>query len=143
MATPSPIDPFPRQPGEAGSRLILSVTAASDPERLIRCLKPMVERSRRGGASMAGSAPRSLAPRNPAGPPAFDSPSPERFPWQPLPTARPPAVVADIDTLSRTIEKVRQHLGCPHCCSGFDIGFQRELEAFARTPDHSVPSANP
>jgi hypothetical protein len=126
MATPSPIDPFPRQPGEAGSRLILSVTAASDPERLIRCLKPMVEHSRR-----------------PAGPPAFDSPSPERFPWQPLPTARPPAVVADIDTLSRTIEKVRQHLGCPHCCSGFDIGFQRELEAFARTPDHSIPSANP
>lgn len=154
MPTPPPMDPFPRQQGETATRLILSASAASSPEHLRRSLRRLFERfgdmrlvpglrplERQRPADFAleqgGAFPAPPSPLAPSGP------APERLPWSPLNLSKPPAVVADIDTLGRTIERVRNRLGCPHCCSGFDESFQRELELFAQTSDREPGGSNP
>ncbi|MEB3156259.1 MAG: hypothetical protein VKO26_02335 [Cyanobacteriota bacterium] len=149
----SPQDPFPRQQGGVATRLILSASAANDPERL----KRVIERWRRGAGVMAGRGPHSLEPSNLTAPerergghhpspPAPLSPaslSAERLPWTPLQVTRLTAVVADIHHLGRAIERVRRRLGCPHCCSGFDLDFQRELEMLALTTEREPGGSTP
>ncbi len=134
MPTTPPMDSFPRQQGDAATRLILSASAASSPERLSKSLQRMFDRA---GSVTSGLAPRPLDPLSPSGS------EPEHLPWSPLNLSRPPAAAADIDTLGRTIERVRNRLGCPHCCSGFDRTFQRELEAFARTTNREPGDSTP
>ena len=60
---------------------------------------------------------------------------PIALPQDPIPfkvvrVTAPAAVFDNIDQLGSTIEKVLGRLGCPNCCSGFDILFQRELDGF-------------
>jgi hypothetical protein len=52
------------------------------------------------------------------------------IPWNPINVSVPGAVFDNIETLGSTIEKVLGRLGCPACCSGFDIFFQREMDGF-------------
>jgi hypothetical protein len=123
MPTTPPEDSSPRQQAGAVTRLMLSASAASDPARF----KRIIERWRDGAVGMSSLAPRSPGHPNPA---ASERERGGTLPWTPLHLFRPPAAVADIDHLGRAIERVRQRLGCPHCCSGFDIHFQRELDTF-------------
>lgn len=44
------------------------------------------------------------------------------------------AVLDNIESLGMAIEKVVGRLGCPRCCSGFDIAFKRELDGFTVNP---------
>lgn len=60
---------------------------------------------------------------------------PLALPQDPIPVktvrvSAPAAVFDNIEQLGSTIEKVLGRLGCPACCSGFDILFQRELDGF-------------
>ena len=52
-------------------------------------------------------------------------------PWRPVTVAIPDKVSSDIDALTRTAAAVLNKLGCPQCCSGFDILFRRELDLLA------------
>jgi hypothetical protein len=133
MLTPSPTDPSPRQSGGAEARLILSAATASDPARLSQSLKRMVELSRAAEGVLSRPDPSTTT----VSAPANREPNPQPGPQEAL--FKPPAVVADIDALSATIQKVGRRLGCPHCCSGFDIDFQREIEASARTSQPTIP----
>lgn len=51
-------------------------------------------------------------------------------PWKAVRVAAPATVFDNIEHLGSVIEKVLGRLGCPACCSGFDILFQRELDGF-------------
>lgn len=52
------------------------------------------------------------------------------IPWKSVRVSAPSQVLDNIDALSSTLEKVLGKLGCPACCSGYDILFQRELDGF-------------
>jgi hypothetical protein len=43
----------------------------------------------------------------------------------------PRAVVGDIGSLQKAVAVTVGKLGCPACCSGFDIAFRRELDLIA------------
>ena len=53
------------------------------------------------------------------------------IPWKPVNVSVSAAVFNNIDSLNTAVEKVLGRLGCPACCSGFDIIFQREADGFA------------
>ena len=53
------------------------------------------------------------------------------IPWKAVRVSMPGAAFDDINSLGTAIERVLGRLGCPSCCSGFDILFQRELDGFA------------
>ncbi len=40
----------------------------------------------------------------------------------------PASVASNIDSLKQSLESVNKKLGCPECCSGFDIQFQMERD---------------
>jgi hypothetical protein len=136
MPTTPPEDSAPRQQAGAVTRLMLSASAASDPARF----KRIIERWRDGTGVMSSLAPRSPGHPNPT---ASERERGSTLPWTPLHLFRPPAAVADIDHLGRVIERVRQRLGCPHCCSGFDIDFQRELDAFPPSSEREPGRSDP
>jgi len=50
---------------------------------------------------------------------------------QPVTVSIPDSVSRDINALTRATAVVLGKLGCPQCCSGFDILFRRELDMFA------------
>lgn len=52
------------------------------------------------------------------------------IPWKAVRVTAAGSVLDSIDGLSSALEKVLGRLGCPSCCSGFDILFQRELDGF-------------
>lgn len=52
-------------------------------------------------------------------------------PWHTVRVSVPPQVMENIGDLSRVTGLVLGKLGCPSCCSGFDIAFQRESDHFA------------
>ncbi|HMG32654.1 MAG TPA: hypothetical protein VKM94_01855 [Blastocatellia bacterium] len=43
----------------------------------------------------------------------------------------PDKVSGNIDSLTKSVENVLGKLGCPQCCSGFDILFRREINTIA------------
>lgn len=52
------------------------------------------------------------------------------IPWKAVRVSLPGGAFDNIETLGSAIERVLGRLGCPSCCSGFDILFQRELDGF-------------
>jgi hypothetical protein len=52
------------------------------------------------------------------------------IPWKAVRVTAAGSVLDNIDALSGALEKVLGRLGCPACCSGFDILFQREMDGF-------------
>jgi len=91
MSMLSPQDPFPRQQSGVATRLILSASAANDPERLKRA----IERWRGGAGVMAGRSPHSLGPSNMTAPErerGGHHPSPIRSPLAGHPLGRTPAL---------------------------------------------------
>ena len=53
---------------------------------------------------------------------------PSEMPLRTVNVAMPNEAFNDIKQLNTAIERVVGKLGCPSCCSGFDILFQRELD---------------
>ena len=127
-------------------RLTLSAGVANDLKALKRGLKDLAERlghsacatgcnefhlnlERDFAARISGSAvslnPQPLPPLSAVGLPQ------DPIPWKAVRVTAPAAVFDDIDRLGSSIEKVLGRLGCPNCCSGFDILFQREMDGFA------------
>jgi hypothetical protein len=56
---------------------------------------------------------------------------PHPDPWRPVTVAIPDMVNRDINALTKAAAAVLNKLGCPQCCSGFDILFRRELDLLA------------
>jgi hypothetical protein len=52
-------------------------------------------------------------------------------PVRPVDVSVPAQVTDDIGSLQKAIATVLGKLGCPECCSGFDIAFRRELDLIA------------
>jgi hypothetical protein len=75
-----------------------------------------------GGGDQVALNPQPLPPRD-AGP------TPD--PWQPITVFIPDKVNRDINALTRATAAVLGKLGCPQCCSGFDILFRREIDILA------------
>ena len=51
--------------------------------------------------------------------------------WRPVTVAIPDKVSRDIKALTKAAAIVLGKLGCPQCCSGFDIMFRRETDMLA------------
>jgi hypothetical protein len=52
-------------------------------------------------------------------------------PVRPVDVSVPAQVTDDIGSLQKAVAAVVGKLGCPECCSGFDIAFRRELDLIA------------
>lgn len=122
-------------------RLTLSAGVANDLKVLKQGLKDLAERlghpvCATGCNELHLNLERDFAARissnlvalNPQPLPPLADPSPQ--PWRTVHVAAPAAVFDNIEHLGSAIEKVLGRLGCPRCCSGFDILFQRELDGF-------------
>jgi hypothetical protein len=64
-------------------------------------------------------------------PPGAISLPQDPVPMRSITVSTPAAVFNDINQLSTAIERVVGKLGCDHCCSGFNIFFQREQDLLA------------
>jgi hypothetical protein len=53
------------------------------------------------------------------------------IPLRPITVSIPERINGDIEGLTKSIASVLGRLGCPACCSGFDILFRREVDMFA------------
>ena len=75
-----------------------------------------------GGVNEVALNPQPLPPRE-----LGFAAGPGPVPWQ-VTVAIPDKVSRDINALTRATAAVLGKLGCPQCCSGFDIVFRRELD---------------
>jgi hypothetical protein len=144
--TGSPIkdNSFLKQRGSA-IRLTLDVSVASDLKQLKVSLKNLAERlghsaCATGCNSLYLNLQRDFLVRSDRGVVSFN-PQPDPpglsigLPQDPIPlksinVSVPGSVFDNIEVLGSTIEKVLGRLGCPACCSGFDLFFQREIDGF-------------
>jgi hypothetical protein len=53
------------------------------------------------------------------------------IPWRGITVSIPERVGGDINALTKAVATVLGKLGCPACCSGFDILFRREMDMLA------------
>ena len=119
-------------------RLTMSARVANDLDGLQRTLGALAERMGHPGCASGCDvlhlnlerrfAVNEAAELNPQPLPPVDSPSPE--PWH-VDVLVPDAVSRDLDSLRRALAVTVGKLGCPACCSGFDIAFRRELDRIA------------
>ena len=127
---------------DAPMRLTLSASVASDLGALRMGLKDLAERL--GCPECATgcnelhlllerdfvvSRTKEVVALNPQPLPPIGLPQ-DPIPWKTVRVSAAHEVMDNIDALSSTLENVLGHLGCPACCSGFDILFQRELDGF-------------
>jgi hypothetical protein len=126
----------------AAMRLTLSAGVANDLKALNKGLKDLAERlghsaCATGCNELHLNLERDFAARingnavalNPQPLPPIALPQ-DPVPWKAVRVSAPGAVFDNINHLGSAIEKVLGRLGCPRCCSGFDILFQRELDGF-------------
>jgi len=126
----------------AAMRLTLSAGVANDLKTLKQGLKDLAERLGHSACAtgcnelhlkverdFAARISNNLVALNPQPLPPIALPQ-DPIPVKAVHVSAPAAVFNNIEQLSSSIEKVLGRLGCPACCSGFDILFQRELDGF-------------
>ena len=135
-------DAFQLKERGAAMRLTLSAGVANDLKVLKQGLKDLAERLGHSTCAtgcnelhlkverdFAARISNNIVALNPQPLPPIALPQ-EPVPFKAVRVSAPAAVFDNIEQLGSAIEKVLGRLGCPACCSGFDILFQRELDGF-------------
>ena len=139
---PKEINPAALKLRDAQVRLTLSASVANDLGALRKGLKDLAERLGHSACATGCNElhlrlerdfvvdrTKSAVALNPQPLPPLALPQ-DPIPFKAVRVIAPAAVFDDIGALNGAIEKVLGRLGCPACCSGFDILFQRELDGF-------------
>jgi hypothetical protein len=132
------INAFQLKERGAAMRLTLSAGVANDLKVLKQGLKDLADRLGHSACAtgcnelhlkverdFAARISNNVVALNPQPLPPIDP-----IPFRAVRVSAPAAVFDNIEQLGSSIEKVLGRLGCPACCSGFDILFQRELDGF-------------
>jgi hypothetical protein len=60
------------------------------------------------------------------------------IPYRPIDVNLPDRVSSDIGSLQKAVALTLDKLGCPSCCSGFDIAFRREVDLISFNDDLEI-----